>query len=107
MFDDDGNFTTGLIPAEIERLALLIEECGEVIQAATKVLRHGYDSRNPFAKNGITNQDALAKEIGQLECSIYILKCADDVRAVDVAEAYSEKLHSIKEWLHFNKGLVP
>ena len=31
-----------LTPAQAERLAILIEECGEVIQAATKILRHGY-----------------------------------------------------------------
>lgn len=33
-----------LKPSEAERLACLIEECGEVIQAAGKILRHGYKS---------------------------------------------------------------
>lgn len=33
--------------AQAERLEMLIEECGEVIQAATKILRHGYDSTHP------------------------------------------------------------
>src|SRR5579872_899269 len=37
-----------LTPAQIERLALLAEECGEVMQAVSKILRHGYESRNPF-----------------------------------------------------------
>lgn len=32
----------GLSPAEVERLALLAEECGEVIQTVGKILRHGY-----------------------------------------------------------------
>ena len=31
----------GLTPAEAERLALLMEECGEVVQIIGKVLRHG------------------------------------------------------------------
>ena len=31
-----------LTPAETERLAILAEECGEVIQAVGKILRHGY-----------------------------------------------------------------
>jgi hypothetical protein len=40
----------GLTPAEAERLALLAEECGEVIQAIGKVLRHGYESRHPYGE---------------------------------------------------------
>lgn len=30
-----------LTPGEAERLAMLAEECGEVIQAVGKILRHG------------------------------------------------------------------
>lgn len=107
MYDDDGNFTPGLTPAEIERLALLIEECGEVAQAACKILRHGWDSFNPLSKDKIDNRDALAKELGQLELAVHLLKTADDVSTVDISEAFSEKLHSIKRWLHFNADLVP
>lgn len=45
-------------------LILLIEECGEVIQAATKCLRFGWD-----VDHGVqyaNNRDMLAKEIGEL-----------------------------------------
>ena len=35
----------GLTPAEAKRLALLAEECGEVLQAIGKVLRHGFGRR--------------------------------------------------------------
>lgn len=49
-----------LTPAEAERLALLAEECGEVIQAIGKILRHGYESRHP--DGGPTNREALERE---------------------------------------------
>ncbi len=46
-----------------ELLVVLIEECGEVIQAATKCLRFGFDSAEPGY--GI-NHIELAKEIGDV-----------------------------------------
>jgi NTP pyrophosphatase (non-canonical NTP hydrolase) len=55
----DGHST--LSAAEAERLAMLIEECGEVIQAASKVLRHGYDNHHPDRKK--TNRTDLSNEM--------------------------------------------
>ncbi len=110
MTTDADEFTTGLTPAQIERLALLIEECGEVIQAATKILRHGFESTNPYNRSSTkhtTNREALAKELGQLKLAVHLLEAGKDVTAFAMSEAFSEKLHSIKRWLHFNKGLVP
>lgn len=46
-----------------ETLILLIEECGEVIQAATKCLRFGFDRDWPGY--GV-NHEELAKEVGEL-----------------------------------------
>lgn len=46
-----------------ELLILLIEECGEVIQAATKCLRFGYDR---FEEDYGTNCCILSKEIGEV-----------------------------------------
>lgn len=47
-----------------ELLVLLIEECGEVIQAATKCLRFGYDVDHGVGYGN--NRDQLAKELGEL-----------------------------------------
>lgn len=47
-----------------EKLVLLIEECSEVIQAATKCLRFGFDG-NHIPEYGI-NRDVLAQEIGDM-----------------------------------------
>jgi hypothetical protein len=48
-----------------ELLVLLIEECGEVIQAATKCLRFGFTSDHGlgYGKNDLV----LAKETGELQ----------------------------------------
>jgi NTP pyrophosphatase (non-canonical NTP hydrolase) len=54
--------TNNLSEAEIERLALLGEECGEVQQAIGKVLRHGYESTHADY-NFIKNRDLLRKEV--------------------------------------------
>lgn len=47
-----------------EKLVYLIEECSEVIQAATKCLRFGYDIDNNVGYGN--NKDALSREIGDL-----------------------------------------
>jgi NTP pyrophosphatase (non-canonical NTP hydrolase) len=47
-----------------EVLILLIEECGEVIQAATKCLRFGWDVDHGLGYGN--NRDQLAKELGEL-----------------------------------------
>lgn len=46
-----------------EKLILLVEECGEVIQAATKCLRFGYMHHQP--DYGV-NSRVLAMEVGDL-----------------------------------------
>lgn len=61
----------GLSPAQAERLAMLAEECGEVIQAVGKILRHGYDSYHPDQQGvaphlRFTNRQALGKELCDL-----------------------------------------
>ena len=54
-----------LTPAEAERLAMLAEECGEVIQVIGKIMRHGYDSYHP-ADPTTTNRALLGRELTDL-----------------------------------------
>lgn len=49
-----------------ERLEMLAEEAGEIVQAVTKILRHGYDSYNPNDPLKITNKDNLELELADL-----------------------------------------
>lgn len=54
------------LPTDHEReiLIILIEECGEVIQAATKLLRFGAQDGYPGSMS--TNSQSLGMEIGEL-----------------------------------------
>lgn len=60
-----------LTPSQAERLAMLAEECGEVIQIVGKILRHGYDSWHPDQaatppEFRFTNRKALGQELTDL-----------------------------------------
>jgi hypothetical protein len=73
-----------LTPAETERLAMLAEECAEVIQVVGKILRHGYDSSNPTIpkEHGVfipTNFGDLIKELRDIQGVIYGMVQARDL----------------------------
>lgn len=56
-----------LTPAQAERLEMLAEEAAEVVQACTKILRHGYDSYHPDHLDvGLDNCSHLKKELTDL-----------------------------------------
>jgi hypothetical protein len=88
---------------ETERLALFIEECGEAIQAACKVLRHGYQSFDPTVPKAkrITNRGALAEEMGHVRAAM-ILLCCNDIHKARVHESADKKLTSVRQWLHYS-----
>lgn len=60
-----------LTPAQAERLAILSEECAEVIQIIGKILRHGMDSYHPVT--GVINRDALMREITDVKAAMVII----------------------------------
>lgn len=62
-----------LTPAEAERLAMLAEECAEVIQVVGKILRHGYDSYHPDQPS-VSNRDLLAKESTEVVAILNAMK---------------------------------
>lgn len=91
----------GLSSAEAERLALLVEECAEVIQAATKVLRHGYESQNPMRETSCpTNRMDLVSELGHLEHAVHRLCEAGDVESLGIVASAQSKAERIGRWLH-------
>ena len=67
-----------LTPAEAERLAMLAEEAGEVVQAVGKILRHGYISSHP--DGGPTNYDQLVRELQDVITVAQIMHDAKDIR---------------------------
>lgn len=87
-----------LSPAEVERLACLAEEMGEVIQVIGKILRHGYASTHP--NGGATNRELLQKELGDVKWAVHFLYQNNDV-VKGVVQAHSEgKAESVKQYLH-------
>lgn len=92
-----------LTPAELERLAILMEECAEVQHIIGKIIRHGYHSFNPIIENPQINRELLEKEIGDLSFAVNF--CADngDINLLNVRKYTLKKEKSIQDWLHFNK----
>lgn len=87
-----------LTDAETERLALLIEECGEVAQAAGKILRHGWQVQY----NGVKydNRQQLLQELGDLHVILGLLLDAKDISAVKWFLASEKKRKELRNWTH-------
>lgn len=90
----------GLSAAEAERLFLLMEERAESIQAAAKVLRHGYESRHPFIEGSSTNRQALEKEEGDGCAAMDLLCKAGDLSVGSITKAAIGKGENVRQWLH-------
>lgn len=73
-----------LTPAQAERLAMLAEECGEVIQIVGKILRHGYDSHHPVNPR-VSNRDLLAKELRDVN-AVLMAMGRDELREYSVQD---------------------
>lgn len=79
-----------------ERLAILIEECAEVQQASTKILRFGRESINPYSE--ISNAERLEQELGDLLAMIFLTIAAEGGNSViDAAVAKLEKLKTYSD----------
>ncbi len=92
-----------LSPAEAELLALLAEECGEVIQMIGKVLRHGLDSYPPGG--GESNRVQLADEAGQVLAAIHLLTERGVLSDVEVGCGKAGKLQRVFKYLHHAEKL--
>lgn len=95
-----------LSPAEAERLALLAEECGEVIQVVGKILRHGYDSANPLIDDSPTNRQELEKELADVELVMTMMKIRKDVNRDAMHARAKQKAKKIVRWLHYNQDTI-
>lgn len=89
-----------LTPAETERLAILAEEMGEAVQVIGKILRHGYESRNPLDKKSKSNRANLELELGDVISAINRMVRENDVDGDDIESRSIVKDIKIKQWLH-------
>lgn len=66
-----------LSAAEVERLTMLAEECAEVVQAVTKILRHGWTSFHPADPERTPNHELLDKELTDLKSVVWAMQQQD------------------------------
>lgn len=95
------NHFNNLTPAEAERLALLLEELGEVQQVIGKILRHGYASAHPNSPD-VTNRELLQNEIGDVCAAFQIMDDAGDIEEFEISRRKLDKLGRVGKWLHHN-----
>lgn len=75
-----------LSPAQAERLAMLAEECGEVIQVIGKILRHGLYNHHPL-NPGMPNSELLRRELDDVDAVVAMM-----IEAGDLIEQEFEEL---------------
>jgi len=77
-----------------ELLTILMEECGEVIQACSKIIRFGQDSEY----GGVTAREVLEKELGDLYCMIDLVHASDMVSFTKLDDYANEKYEKLRKW---------
>jgi NTP pyrophosphatase (non-canonical NTP hydrolase) len=94
-----------LTPAEAERLAMLAEECGEVIQAVGKILRHGYASVHPDGRDkGRDNRANLLRELGDVRAIVALMCGENDIDHSEMVVAATDKLARVARYVHHQQG---
>ena len=91
--------------AEDERLAVLAEECGELVQAVCKIHRHGYNSYNPDQLNHAGNRADLEAECAHVLVAIRGLVNAADIDEKNMNGEMDAKRSRLNKYLHHNKYL--
>lgn len=84
-----------------EALALLAEECAEVIQIVGKILRHGINSSHP--DSGESNRALLEQELGDVRAAEEIVLRIFDIQEQDVVTRKVGKLDRVQRYLHYVK----
>jgi hypothetical protein len=93
--------------AKLERLILINEECAEVQQAISKIIRYGECSYNPLDINKVTNKNELVKELSHLVVSMLLFAQEEQklnpLLASEMEQYSNEKIRNINQWLRYNK----
>lgn len=86
-----------------ERLAMLIEEAGEIVQIGCKIMRHGYDSYHP-REPSISNRELLDEELTDLlaiaKRMVGVGDIEGDYELADINARWKRKLR----YTHFQDG---
>lgn len=94
--------SSNLTPQEQEALIVLVEECGEVIQAASKMLRHGAQATDYTASlpRHYDNAGHLEREITHVFAAVAICDELGLVGRFNLDEQVRDKLRSMQPYLH-------
>jgi len=94
------NYKT-LTMAERERLAILAEECAEVIKVCSKIQRHGF--RPIVGCCGITynNRSDLECELGDVREAMQRMVKAGDISESKIRKQARVKAKTRKQFLHY------
>ena len=86
------------IPDEKQKEVMYItqEECAEVTQAISKILRFGFDSRYPV--DGDNNREKLTEEIGDLVAMIRLMVDFGIIDMEGLEKASERKFEKLKRW---------
>ena len=84
-------------PRQRELLTILIEECAEVAQRATKLLRFGRDEIQPG--QNLTNAQRLSAELGDLMVMVNMCRDAELISFVDMEAAKDIKRAKVVKFL--------
>lgn len=81
---------------EREILVILMEECAEVIQAASKLMRFGKENR---PDNGVSNIDTLSAEYGDLCVMAGMAEDAGLIRKLAIYDGMDRKKKRLKKFM--------
>lgn len=101
MTNSHGEWKEGapLTPAQDEVLTILIEECAEVIQAASKLKRFGLVENPPdYSYSGETNVSMLGKEIGDVSAMIGFCSGYGLIHQADVVVGMKRKPERLRKY---------
>lgn len=87
-----------LTPAQAERLAMLSEECGEVVQMVGKILRHGYENYHPDDSFRTSNRTLLTKELVDVFSIFDKMVELEDIKYKDIDKFKADDTGS--NWRH-------
>lgn len=87
---------TPLTEYEREILTIMMEECGEVIKAASKLIRFGREQR---PDTGVHNTDVLATELGDLKAVVSLVLTANLAPFARMERAAEEKREKLAFFL--------
>lgn len=86
---------------EAERLEVLLEELGEVIQIIGKIKRHGYENSHPDGDT--TNRRLLEYEIGHVKNVINMMVNEGDIDINSIYSSSSKKSQTIWKYLYYQE----